>query len=45
MTAEAAAARGVALFPNEVDVGLLVIGENDHAIAANRDMASASLAG
>lgn len=43
MTAEAAAARGVALFPTEIDVGLLVIGENDHAIAANRDMASAAL--
>lgn len=45
MSAQAAAERGVSLFPREVDVGLLVIGENDHAIAANRDMASTALAG
>jgi len=45
MTAQAAADRAVALFPNEVDVGLLVVGETDHAVAANRDMASAALAG
>lgn len=45
MTARVAAERGVALFPQAIDVGLLVIGEEDHAIAANRDMASASLAG
>lgn len=45
MPAEIAAARGVALYPKEIDIGLLVIGETDHAIAANRDMASASLSG
>lgn len=43
MTAQAAAARAVGLFPNEVDVGLLVVGEGDHAIAANRDMAAFAL--
>jgi isoaspartyl peptidase/L-asparaginase-like protein (Ntn-hydrolase superfamily) len=43
MTAEAAAARAVALFPQEIDVGVLVVGETDHAIAANRDMASAAI--
>lgn len=45
MPAEVAAARGVALYPKEIDIGLLVVGETDHAIAANRDMASAQLAG
>ncbi|MEZ4299631.1 MAG: isoaspartyl peptidase/L-asparaginase [Polyangiaceae bacterium] len=45
MTAEAAALRGVAMFPNEIDVGLLVVGELGCSIAANRDMASAKLTG
>jgi beta-aspartyl-peptidase (threonine type) len=45
MPADIAAARGVAMYPDEIDIGLLVIGETDHAIAANRDMASAQLAG
>lgn len=45
MPAELAAARGVAMYPKEIDIGLLVVGETDHAIAANRDMASAALAG
>lgn len=45
MPAQIAAERGVAMFPQAIDVGLLVIGETDHAIAANRDMASAALAG
>lgn len=45
MSATEAAERGVALFPQAIDVGLLVIGETDHAIRANRDMASAALAG
>jgi L-asparaginase/beta-aspartyl-peptidase (threonine type) len=45
MPAQIAAERGVALFPQEIDVGLLVIGEEDHAIAANRDMARAALTG
>ena len=45
MTAQAAAERGVALFPQAIDVGLLVIGADDHAIAANRDMAAAALSG
>ena len=45
MTAKVAAERGVALFPQAIDVGLLVIGEDDHAIAANRDMAAASVSG
>jgi beta-aspartyl-peptidase (threonine type) len=44
MPAQVAAERGVALYPNEVDIGLLVVGEADHAIASNRDMAAASLA-
>ena len=43
--AEIAAARGVAMYPHEIDIGLLVVGETDHAIAANRDMASAALSG
>ena len=45
MPAELAAARGVAMYPHEIDIGLLVVGETDHAIAANRDMASAALSG
>lgn len=40
---EAAAERGIALFPREIDVGLLVLGRTGHAIRANRDMASAAV--
>jgi len=40
-----AAARGVALFAHEIDVGLLVASEREHAIASNRDMAAAELTG
>ncbi|MBI4951850.1 MAG: isoaspartyl peptidase/L-asparaginase [Myxococcales bacterium] len=39
--ARAAAERGVALFPTEIDVGLLVAGRDGEAVAANRSMASA----
>jgi isoaspartyl peptidase/L-asparaginase-like protein (Ntn-hydrolase superfamily) len=39
-----AAARAVALFPQEVDVGVLVAGRRGAAIAANRSMAQAELA-
>jgi L-asparaginase / beta-aspartyl-peptidase len=40
-----AAQRAVALFPEVVDVGVLVAGKRGHAIASNRNMASATLAG
>lgn len=40
-----AAQRGVALFPDIVDIGLLVVGRRGEAIAANRNMASAQLSG
>jgi L-asparaginase/beta-aspartyl-peptidase (threonine type) len=43
LTPEAAADRAVAMFPTEIDVGLLVVGRTGHAIRANRDMASAAL--
>jgi L-asparaginase/beta-aspartyl-peptidase (threonine type) len=36
-----AAQRGIALFPEVVDVGLLVAGKDGQAVGANRDMASA----
>lgn len=36
-----AAQRGVAMFPDIVDVGILVVGKEGHAVASNRDMASA----
>ncbi len=38
-----AAQRAVAMFPDIVDVGILVVGRDGHAIASNRDMASAEL--
>lgn len=38
-----AAQRGVAMFPDIVDVGILVAGRDGHAIASNRDMACAEL--
>jgi isoaspartyl peptidase/L-asparaginase-like protein (Ntn-hydrolase superfamily) len=40
-----AAQRAVALFPEIVDVGVLVASKHGHAIASNRDMASAALTG
>ncbi len=40
-----AAQRAVAMFPDVVDVGLLVAGKNGQEIAANRKMASALLVG
>ena len=40
-----AAQRGVAMFPDVVDVGILVVGQSGQAIASNRDMASAQLVG
>lgn len=40
-----AAARAIAMFPEVVDIGLLVVGRRGQAIASNRDMASASLVG
>lgn len=42
LSAKEAGERGVALFPVEIDVGLLVVGAQDHAIVANRDMAAAA---
>lgn len=40
-----AAQRAVELFPEVIDVGVLIVGKTGHAIAANRDMASAELVG
>ena len=40
-----AAQRAVALFPDVIDVGVLVIGKEGHAVASNRDMAHADLTG
>lgn len=40
-----AAERAIALFPAVIDVGLLVAGKAGQAIASNRDMAAAELAG
>jgi isoaspartyl peptidase/L-asparaginase-like protein (Ntn-hydrolase superfamily) len=40
-----AAQRAVALFPDVIDVGVLVIGKEGHAVASNRDMAHAELIG
>jgi beta-aspartyl-peptidase (threonine type) len=45
MPAQAAAGRAAAMFPNEIDVGVLVVGETDHGFAANRDMAAVALTG
>jgi L-asparaginase/beta-aspartyl-peptidase (threonine type) len=41
ISANEAAHRGVALFPDAIDVGLLVVSSHDAAIAANRTMAQA----
>ena len=40
-----AAQRAVAMFPDVVDVGILVVGKGGQAIASNRSMASATLVG
>jgi L-asparaginase/beta-aspartyl-peptidase (threonine type) len=40
-----AAQRGVAMFPDVIAVGVLVVGRTGQAIAANRNMASAQLVG
>ncbi|WP_437594001.1 isoaspartyl peptidase/L-asparaginase [Sorangium sp. So ce1000] len=40
-----AAQRGVAMFPDVIPVGLLVVGRSGQAIASNRTMASAQLVG
>ncbi|MEO5727330.1 MAG: isoaspartyl peptidase/L-asparaginase [Byssovorax sp.] len=40
-----AAQRAVDLFPEVVDVGVLVIGKSGYAVASNRDMARAELTG
>lgn len=40
-----AAQRAVDLFPEVVDVGVLVIGKSGHAVASNRDMARAEVIG
>jgi L-asparaginase / beta-aspartyl-peptidase len=40
-----AALRAIAMFPEVVDVGVLVVGRDGQAIAANRDMAAAELLG
>jgi len=45
MSPEAAGARAVALFPHEVDVGLLILNEQGQAVSANRDMAAFVLVG
>jgi L-asparaginase/beta-aspartyl-peptidase (threonine type) len=44
VSAREAADRAVALFPDAVDVGVLVAGRADAAIASNRSMAAAQLA-
>jgi L-asparaginase / beta-aspartyl-peptidase len=40
-----AAERAIAMFPDAVDVGILVAGKDGQAIASNRSMASATLVG
>jgi isoaspartyl peptidase/L-asparaginase-like protein (Ntn-hydrolase superfamily) len=40
-----AAQRAIAMFPDVVDAGLLVVGRNGQAVASNRNMASAMLVG
>ncbi len=40
-----AGARAVAMFPHEVDIGLLIAGRTGHAVVANRDMAKGILLG
>ena len=40
-----AAQRAIAMFPDVIDVGILVVGKNGQAVAANRNMASAMLVG
>src|SRR5262249_45038509 len=40
-----AAQRAVAMFPEVVDIGILVVGKSGHAIVSNRNMASATLVG
>jgi L-asparaginase / beta-aspartyl-peptidase len=40
-----AAQRGIAMFPEVVDIGLLVVGREGQAIASNRDMAGAQIIG
>lgn len=40
-----AAERAVAMFPEVVDVGVLVVGRDGHAVASNRDMAAAAVDG
>jgi L-asparaginase / beta-aspartyl-peptidase len=40
-----AAQRGIALFPDIIDIGLLVVGRRGQAIASNRGMASAQIVG
>jgi L-asparaginase / beta-aspartyl-peptidase len=45
VSAERAAERAVAMFPDAVDVGILVVGRTGQAIASNRSMASATLVG
>jgi beta-aspartyl-peptidase (threonine type) len=40
-----AAHRAIAMFPDVLDVGLLVVGRRSHVVASNRDMARAELVG
>jgi isoaspartyl peptidase/L-asparaginase-like protein (Ntn-hydrolase superfamily) len=40
-----AAQRAVAMFPDVIDVGILVVGRSGQAIASNRNMASAQIVG
>ncbi len=40
-----AASRGLAMFPDVVDVGICVIGRTGHVVTSNRSMARAALAG
>jgi L-asparaginase/beta-aspartyl-peptidase (threonine type) len=40
-----AAQRGLATFPDVIDVGLLVVGRTGHVVTSNRSMAHASIAG
>lgn len=45
LTPEEAGARAVALYPHEVDVGLLIASRTGHAVSANRDMARGVVTG
>ncbi|WEF34452.1 isoaspartyl peptidase/L-asparaginase [Pseudoduganella chitinolytica] len=45
MPAQEAADKGVALFPDEIDVGIIVLGRRDAGSASNREMPFAQMSG